>query len=121
VLAGRAIRLSRPITAELPSGVCGFGKNRDEKKSGNGGRSAAARVMNRDIGRLTLATWLMKRLTFGSTKREPRRARFGGGLSGRSLRFCEKPRYENARQSRRKGRARENAFYALPPEKRRLA
>jgi hypothetical protein len=46
-------------------------KNRDKKKSGNGGRSAAARVMNRDIGWRTFATWLMKRLGFGRRKREP--------------------------------------------------
>jgi hypothetical protein len=46
-------------------------KNRDEKKSGNGGRSAAVRVMKRDIGGPTLATWLMKRLILGCRKREP--------------------------------------------------
>jgi len=45
-------------------------KNRDEKKSGNGGRSAAVRVMKRDIGGLTLATWLMKRLILGCRKRD---------------------------------------------------
>ena len=46
-------------------------KNRDEKNSGNGDRSAAVRVMNRDIGWRTLATCLINRLSFGCRNREP--------------------------------------------------
>ena len=41
-------------------------------KDGNGGSSAAVLPMNRDIGgRIFLATWLKKRLSFGRRKREP--------------------------------------------------
>ena len=45
-------------------------KNPDEKKYGNGGRSAAAPVMNREVLGRTFATWLKKRLSFGRRKRE---------------------------------------------------
>jgi hypothetical protein len=46
-------------------------KNRDEKKAGNGPRSAAARVMKRDMGWRMSATRWTKRLSVGRRKREP--------------------------------------------------
>ncbi len=61
----------RGVMTGSTGGVVGFEKNRDGKKSGIGGMSAAAPPMKRETRRRACATWLKKRLSCGRRKREP--------------------------------------------------